>query len=189
MHARRGRSGVGHQPLRRHSLVVAAWRELALKNQGDHSSDHGAYGMLRVVWSRERAWRFDEYAKYESMVDLLTETVIAIREIPRYLPARPNGKRVHISACYRWIQRGVRGVKLEALRVGGTMYTSVEALERFGLRLTDGASGTRTSPESSARKRQVNQASQRLRNLLGEMPSKEKNRDSGNGQPESTPKQ
>lgn len=101
---------------------------------------------------------------------------------------RPNGKRVHISACYRWIQRGVRGIKLEALRIGGTMYTSVEALERFGLRLNNGACETHSRPESSTRKRQVNQASQRLRNLLEATPSKEKTHESGRGQSPSMPK-
>lgn len=36
------------------------------------------------------------------------------------------------------------------------MYTSVEALERFGLRLSDYAGLARPLPESPARERQVN---------------------------------
>lgn len=123
------------------------------------------------------------------MVDLLAEKVIAIREVPRYLPVRPNGKRVHISACYRWIQRGVRGVRLEAVRIGGTMYTSVEALERFGLRLSDDTSATPRLPKSSAREREVNQASQRLRNLLGSSPIEEKPVIKGGRPKAATPKQ
>jgi hypothetical protein len=107
------------------------------------------------------------------MVDLRTETVIAIRDIPGHLPPRPNGKRVHISACYRWIQRGVRGVRLEAIRIGGTMYTSVEALERFGLRLNAEFPGKQCTPGSAARERQIDRASQRLRGLLGPGPVNE----------------
>ncbi len=106
------------------------------------------------------------------MVDLNTETIIAISEVPRRLPVRPNGKRVHVSACYRWIQRGIRGIKLEVIRIGGTMYTSVEALQRFGTRLNCEACESNLFPQSAARKRQVDQASQRLRNLLGNAPAK-----------------
>ena len=69
------------------------------------------------------------------------------------------------------------------------MYTSVEALERFGLRLNDGACETRSRPESSTRKGQVNQASQRLRDLLGATPSKQKDRHSGREQTAPGPKQ
>jgi len=125
----------------------------------------------------------------KAMIEIDNETLIPIREAPRLLPRRPNGRRVHISACYRWIQRGVRGVRLEAIRIGGTMYTAVEALERFGLRLSCEGSESHLLPESSTRKRQVNQASQRLRNLLGSTTLKEKSRESGRGQTASTPKQ
>ena len=52
------------------------------------------------------------------MIDIMQETLIPLREAPRRLPPRPNGKRVHISACYRWISRGVRGFRLEAIRIG-----------------------------------------------------------------------
>ena len=64
-------------------------------------------------------------------MDVTNETLIAIRDVPRYLPTRSNGKRLHISAVYRWIQRGVRGVILESVRIGGSTYTSREGLQRF----------------------------------------------------------
>ena len=65
------------------------------------------------------------------MIDIGEETLIPLREAPKHLPSRPNGKRIHISACYRWIGRGVRGVRLESIKIGGTTYTSKEALQRF----------------------------------------------------------
>ena len=103
------------------------------------------------------------------MIDIRQETLIPLREAPRRLPPRPNGKRVHISACYRWITRGVRGVRLEAIRIGGSTYTSLEALQRFADHL--GAPGAvRTTPERTAtrtRQRQIDQASKRLREALG----------------------
>jgi hypothetical protein len=103
------------------------------------------------------------------MIDMTQETLIPLREVPRLLPPHPNGKRVHISACYRWISRGVRGVKLEAIRVGGTTYTSLEALQRFSDRLgAPGAPQTECAPVMTrTRCRQVDRASQRVREVLG----------------------
>ena len=76
---------------------------------------------------------------------------------------------MHISACYRWIQRGVRGAKLEAIRVGGSTYTSMEAIQRFADRL--GAPGAPVAATRQAttrtRQKQIDQASSRLRDALG----------------------
>ncbi len=103
------------------------------------------------------------------MIDIATESLIPLREAPRRLPPRPTGKRVHISACYRWVSRGVRGIRLEAIRVGGTMYTSLEALQRFADRL--GPQVAREpqpiKPTTVTRYRQIDQASRRLREALG----------------------
>jgi Protein of unknown function (DUF1580) len=65
------------------------------------------------------------------MIDIEHERLISLRDVPKLLPARINGKRLHISAVYRWVQRGIRGVRLEVVRVGGTTYTSQKALQRF----------------------------------------------------------
>jgi hypothetical protein len=45
-----------------------------------------------------------------------------------------------VSTIYRWATAGVAGVKLETIRVGGTLCTSFEALQRFFERLTEGNS-------------------------------------------------
>lgn len=54
------------------------------------------------------------------------------------------------------------------------MYTSTEALGRFGVHISDPANAERIAPDSSARKRQVDRASQRLRSLLGPVSSSNK---------------
>lgn len=41
------------------------------------------------------------------------------------------GKRPHLSALYRWAYKGVRGVKLDYVMIGGAKFTSREALQRF----------------------------------------------------------
>ena len=79
------------------------------------------------------------------MIDLAAETTIPLSDAPKHLPAK-NGKRIHLATVYRWIMRGVQGVKLESLKVGGGRVTSVEALQRFAERLSsDGAPISRST--------------------------------------------
>lgn len=106
------------------------------------------------------------------MIDTATEDLVALRNVPRCLPPRPNGKRLHISAVYRWTLRGIRGVVLESIRVGGTTYTSREALQRFSERLTGVAPAeSPVNPVSRARQRQLEQANNRVMRELGLDPS------------------
>ena len=51
---------------------------------------------------------------------------------------------VHKNTLARWHQRGVRGVKLDTLMVGGQRYTSGEAIQRFADRTTAAADGKPT---------------------------------------------
>ncbi|WKZ57702.1 MAG: DUF1580 domain-containing protein [Bdellovibrionota bacterium] len=64
------------------------------------------------------------------------ERLVPLRDVPRLLPVRPNGRRTHLSVIYRWTSSGVAGVVLESIRIGGSTYTSVEALQRFAERLS-----------------------------------------------------
>ncbi|HOW71915.1 MAG TPA: DUF1580 domain-containing protein [Phycisphaerae bacterium] len=94
------------------------------------------------------------------MIDILTEHLIPIRNVPHRLPPRPTGRRVHISAVYRWIQRGVRGVQLETIRIGGTSYTSIEALQRFAERQSRAPTADLVSQAhtTATRRRQIDSA-------------------------------
>lgn len=78
------------------------------------------------------------------MIDLKAETLVALRDVPRLLPRRRNGRSAHLSAIYRWIGRGVSGTVLESIRIGGVTYTSLEALQRFAEQLSRCASSTIT---------------------------------------------
>lgn len=81
---------------------------------------------------------------------LNTEEVFPLTEAPRRLPKKRNKqgklKRIHHSTIWRWAQRGVRGVHLETRRLGGTLYTSLEALDRFSETLA------KIRPDDSTRK-------------------------------------
>jgi hypothetical protein len=65
------------------------------------------------------------------MIDIVNDRLIVLAEVPKILPRKSGGKRLNLSTVYRWVQRGVNGKRLEAVRLGGVYYTSSEALQRF----------------------------------------------------------
>lgn len=106
------------------------------------------------------------------MIDLQKEQLIAIREVPRLLPRQANGKRVHLSAVYRWMQRGRRGVRLEYLKIGGRRFTSLEAVQRFAEACTradqvQSPNQQCTTPTSKQRRREADKAAKRVKEILG----------------------
>ena len=100
------------------------------------------------------------------MIDVQNEQLVPIRELPNRLPRRASGRKVHISACYRWIRQGVRGVRLEAVKIGGTTYTSLEALQRFGDRQASGHEGSIDRVQPRTRQRQLTRSETQLDRLL-----------------------
>ena len=82
------------------------------------------------------------------LIDLATETLIPLVEAARQLPRRRAGRATHVSTLHRWRSRGLRGARLEAVRIGGIWHTSSEALHRFFAQLSQTDSEPR--PEVSA---------------------------------------
>ena len=64
-------------------------------------------------------------AEEPNMIDLRVEEVFSLSEACRRLPPRREGKKPHVATLYRWGQRGLRGVCLETIQVGGTLCTSL----------------------------------------------------------------
>ena len=79
------------------------------------------------------------------MIDLKSEAPLSFKQAAERMPGR-NGVGIHVSALHRWYTHGVAGVKLEALKVGGTLITTVEALERFIDRLNKPDDSTEPDP-------------------------------------------
>ena len=69
-------------------------------------------------------------------IDVRNEKIITFHELARSLPRRRGNRPVHVSTVHRWRTRGLSGVRLEAVRVGGCWCTSWEAFRRFCDRLT-----------------------------------------------------
>lgn len=66
------------------------------------------------------------------MCDLRSERLVSVARAARVInPAEPP----HAATVYRWLSRGVAGVRLEAIRIGSKWWTSEEAISRFLSRL------------------------------------------------------
>ena len=112
------------------------------------------------------------------MIDVSKEKLLTIREVPRRLPPRPTGRRVHISAVYRWLGRGLGGVRLEWTKLGNTRYTSEEALQRFADKLAQSDHAAWVSQPLTPRKRQK-QADQAARDVDSILAARKKARPDG----------
>jgi hypothetical protein len=53
-----------------------------------------------------------------------------LTEAPERLPLR-KGKRIYLAQVYRWAKRGLGGVRLRTVKVGGTQYTCERWLWAF----------------------------------------------------------
>lgn len=65
------------------------------------------------------------------MIDIRTERLLTLCQAARQLPSLRNNRPIHASTLWRWAKKGLRGVKLEVLPIGGGKATSMEALQRF----------------------------------------------------------
>jgi Protein of unknown function (DUF1580) len=77
------------------------------------------------------------------MIDVQREQPISFNEAAKFLP---DGRRPGFSTWWRWSTKGIHGVKLETLLVGGRRCTSADAVARFFERTTAAASGESAQP-------------------------------------------
>ena len=64
------------------------------------------------------------------MIDTFTQTIISIDEAAKHV-SKISGKKRNRAVILRWINRGVSGVRLAAIRIGGEIFTSQEAINAF----------------------------------------------------------
>ena len=63
-------------------------------------------------------------------INVENETLLTLTEATKVLP-KVNGRKPAVSTLWRWCRRGLRGVRLEYLRIGRNIVTSPQALHRF----------------------------------------------------------
>ena len=72
-------------------------------------------------------------------IDTTTEQILTFAEAARQ--SRPGRARsLAPSTLWRWHRKGISGVRLETICLGGIRYTSVEALQRFFAAVTEAKS-------------------------------------------------
>ncbi|NQT38772.1 MAG: DUF1580 domain-containing protein [Planctomycetes bacterium] len=69
---------------------------------------------------------------------------VSLSKACRLLPGGP-----HISTLHRWRLKGLAGVKLRTIRVGGRRYVALRELERFAQQTTAAADGSGSSSETA----------------------------------------
>ena len=69
-------------------------------------------------------------------INITEEDLVTFKELARSLPRRRENRPVHYATIHRWRSRGLKGIRLEAVRVGGAWHTSWEAFRRFCDHLT-----------------------------------------------------
>lgn len=65
---------------------------------------------------------------------LAGEELLSLNELAMRLP-KINGRRPVTSTIWRWCLKGVRGVRLEHVRRGRVIATSLQSVDRFSLHL------------------------------------------------------
>jgi hypothetical protein len=104
-------------------------------------------------------------------IDLATQTVFPLAELPKHTPKRRGGKALNVATAFRWAKDGARAkdgtlVRLPIIQVAGTKCTSIEAFQWFCERLTAGGDSTFASPRSTAtRRREIEKADREVRKM------------------------
>jgi hypothetical protein len=60
------------------------------------------------------------------MIDLTAEKLLTLSQAASLLPGRPS-----VATLWRWRTKGARGRRLESVLIGGKVFTSAEAIQRF----------------------------------------------------------
>lgn len=96
------------------------------------------------------------------MISLSCEELLPVGDVPKRFPRGRRGRRIHVGTVYRWISCGAGGARLEAIRAGGVLYTSAEALQRFANRCS-GATVVAPTTTSPGWQKRVDRANAELR--------------------------
>jgi hypothetical protein len=91
---------------------------------------------------------FVQIFREDSLMQLdQSECYIPIAGIPNHLE-KMGLKRAHRSIGFRWTTRGVSGIKLRSLKIGGRRYTSPLWLEQFFQQVSVADSSRDAGPKS-----------------------------------------
>jgi hypothetical protein len=70
------------------------------------------------------------------VIDAFADELLTFKQAVALIPGRP-----HFFTIHRWAREGVRGHRLETVRIAGQRYTTREALNRFFQATADTTAG------------------------------------------------
>ena len=95
------------------------------------------------------------------MIDPEREEIVTLTAATKTTPCRPN-----VATLWRWRTKGIRGIRLETMMIGGRRVTSREALSRFFAATTAAADGAPIQSETPRqRERAIERAEKRAAEL------------------------
>ena len=86
-------------------------------------------------------------------IDPLAGDLLTLAHAARLFPPRRRESRLATSTLWRWATRGLRGTRLDVVKVGGVTYTTAAAIREF-IERTNSAANSQQSPSSPSRRSQ-----------------------------------
>lgn len=85
-------------------------------------------------------------------IDIGEEELLSFSEAAAYICSRfaRGGRAIHVSTLHRWSGRGIRGVRLKTVSIGGLRVTSKQALARFFDALSNSESSSAPAGSSAS---------------------------------------
>ncbi|MGD0089101.1 MAG: DUF1580 domain-containing protein [Planctomycetota bacterium] len=113
----------------RGSACRAAWWPLSHQNLNPQKSPRwvSRYVICKCYYARQQMKNLQEV---QMAINIQNEQLLSLKDAAKVLPP-VDGKRPHISTMWRWCRRGLRGIRLEYVRLGHRVCTSAAALSRF----------------------------------------------------------
>jgi hypothetical protein len=96
-------------------------------------------------------------------IDPVSDVLLTLPQAAALFPSRRAGSKVSTSTLWRWYTRGSRGVRLEVARVGGSVYTTADAIRDFvTARSVAGGAPVPQAPTPSTRSKRAMKKLQRM---------------------------
>lgn len=96
-----------------------------------------------------------------TLIDIDQERRLSLKEaallITKQFPDRRGGRALNLSTVHRWASRGLKGIRLEIVQVGGTRFTTAEAVHRF-FEMLAGRDPVAIQQSSASHRRRVTEA-------------------------------
>lgn len=94
-------------------------------------------------------------------IQVETDRLVELSHVPNVLE-KQIGKRLNLATIYRWRQRGIAGIRLETILIGGRAFTSMEALQSFFQQSVEAKHGNQAVATSAEIKRSRLSSEKRL---------------------------